>query len=349
MAELSDPGDGRVEVRAPAPGDGRRLADLWRLLWDVHEGWGSYPGTREERVYDELAARLSEEARSRGASAVSGRHVHLVASVRGEAVGQVEGWLDRHGSTRAVRWTCEVRSLVVSEDARHLGAARALLGRLAGVAGELTVGAPAVLAAEVLEGNPAMAFYRKLGFRTPSYAVRLPTEAARALPFPAPLARLARPRDALALTFLEANLAERRRAAGDCRFDPPRALDAAVVDAIAKHLEGAEPRQRLDPADLAVVDARGVARASGTLTFANLEPPFLPGVRAILARVSHDACVSAVEALGPLVRLAGQLAHLAGAQHLEIVDLPGPRTALYEAARGLGATPWSRVALRDVG
>jgi hypothetical protein len=98
-----------------------------------------------------------------------------------------------------------------------------------------------------------------------------------------------------------------------------------------------------------VGDARGVARASGTLTFANLEPPFLPGVRAILARVSHDTCLPAVEALGPLVRLAGQLAHLAGARHLEVVDLPAPGSALYEAARGLGAAPWSRVALRDVG
>lgn len=344
MAELTD----RVEVRAPSPEDAPRLAELWRLLWGVHESWGSYPGTRDDRVYHELATRLAEEARARGASAVAGRHVHLVASLNDEAIGQVEGWLDRHGVSHATRWTCEVRSLVVSQDARHLGAARLLLARLARVARELTLGAPAVLAAEVLEDNPAMAFYAKLGFRTPTYAMRLPTDRGQALPFALDVARLAQPRDALALTFLEANLAERRRAAGDCRFDPPRALDASVVDAIARHLERAETRQRLDPAELAVVDRRGIPRASGTLAFATLEPPFLPGVRAILARVSLDACVAPTPTLGPLVRLAARLAHLEGAQHLEIVDLPAPRSALYEAARALGASPWSRVALRDV-
>ena len=59
----------RVHVRAPRPTDGRRLAGLWKVLWDVHESWGSYPGSTDPRVYDDLAQRLSDEARARLAAA----------------------------------------------------------------------------------------------------------------------------------------------------------------------------------------------------------------------------------------------------------------------------------------
>ncbi len=345
MAGLSAP----LEVRAPAPTDGERLAGLWKLLWDVHEGWGSYPGSRDERVYRELGVRLAEDARTRGASPSLGRHIHLIASVAGEAVGQVEGWVDRHGLDPRTPWTCEVRSLVVSEDARHIGAARSLLRELARVASELTHGAPTLLAAEVLEQNPAMAFYAKLGFWTPAYAVRLPARLAQDLAAGAPwTARLAVSADALPICFLEANLAERRRSGRDRRFDPPRALDASLVDAIARHLEQARARRTSEPAELVVVDRRNVPRASATLAFATLEPPFLPGVRAILSRISLDHGVPPDELLPGLVQLAGRLARLAGADHLEVVDLAAPGSALHHAALRLGAAPWSRVALREV-
>ena len=340
-------------MRAPTPEDGARLADLWRLLWDVHEGWGSYPGSRDERVYGDLAVRLADEARTRGPSPVAGRHIHLVASLEGEAVGQVEGWVDRHGIDPRTHWTCEVRSLVVSEDARHVGAARALLAALGRVAGEL-LGDPGarqgiVLAAEVLEKNPAMAFYEKLGFWTPTYSVRFrAADALDLLPHGSHSARLAESRDALAITFLEANLAERRRLERDSRFDPPRALDASLVDAIARHLDHGRERSSTDAAELVVVDRKNVPRAAATLTFASLEPPFLPGARAILARISWDSTTPPDEVLPCLVRLAARLARLAGADHLEVVDLPPPGNAMHDATLGLGALPWSRVALRDV-
>lgn len=348
-------------MRAPTAEDGPRLAELWRLLWDVHESWGSYPGSQDDDVYRELGRRLSDEARARGAMPLSGRHVHLVASVGeafgiesldeagSEVVGQVEGWIDRYGVDPRTKWTCEVRSLVVSEEARHLGAARALLDKLADTARDALHGAPAVLAAEVLEDNPAMAFYKKLGFVTPAYSVRLPTDRAQDVPVRPPyVARLAVPEDALALTFLEANLAERRRISRDERFDGPRALDAALVDAVAIHLASGAHRASSDPAELVVVDRKNVARASATLAFATLDPPFLPGVRAILSRTSIDATTPPGEVFPALVRLAGRLSRLAGANHLEIVDLPAPDSPMYRATTALGSIPWSRVALREV-
>ncbi len=363
MARVSVSRRPRVFVRAPRPTDGARLAELWRVLWDVHESWGSYPGSRDDKVYYDLGIRLADEARARGTVPLSGRHVHLVAAASdsdvaenassrsevSDVVGQVEGWIDRHAIDPQTKWTCEVRSLVVSEEARNLGAARALLDELARQAREALHGAPSVLAAEVLEDNPAMAFYLKLGFFTPAYSVRLKTAQAQDLLAREPyVARLAVPEDALALTFLEANLAERRRVSRDERFDRPRALDAAFVDAVAIHLAQGSQRSSLDPAELVVPDRRNVPRASATLSFATLDPPFLPGVRAILARTSIDATTSPYDVFPGLVRLAGRLARLAGAEHLEIVDLPVPGTRMHQAALSLGALPWSRVALREV-
>ncbi len=361
-------GGPRVVVRAPSPHDGPRLAELWRHLWDVHESWGSYPGSRDEKVYKDLGLRLGEEARARGPLPLSGRHVHLVATLEdgreggpyvdadrperaADIIGQVEGWLDRHGSDPRTKWTCEVRSLVVSEETRHVGAARALLKALAMVTREALHGTPALLAAEVLEENPAMAFYLKLGFFTPAYSVRLRTARAQDVAVhPSHLARLAVPEDALALTFLEANLAERRRLSRDERFDRPRALDASLVDAIAIHLATVRRTRGTngDPAELVVVDRHNVPRASATLAFAPLEPPFLPGVRAMLSRASIDATTPANAVMPCLVRLAGRISRLAGAEHLEVVDLPAPGSTLHAAALAVGGTPWSRVALRDV-
>lgn len=340
-----------MRVRAPVPEDGAGLAALWKHLWDVHESWGSYPGSPDPAVYGDLAVRLAEEARARGSRALSGRHVHLVAvregEGRGEPLGQVEGWIDRHGVDTRTKWTCEVRSLVVAENGRHLGAARALLAALADVARDAVHRAPAVLAAEVLDANPAMAFYRKLGFRMPAHSVRIRTSAARDVPSPRP-ARVAVPDDALCLAFLEGNLSERRRLAGDDRFDRPRALDAALVDAISLHLAMASRRGTTEPAELVAVDPKNVPRASATLAFATLDPPFLPGVRAVLSRVAVDASVDPRLVLPGLVALAGRLARLAGAEHLEIVDLPPPRTPIHDTFVAVGATVWSCVALRDV-
>ncbi len=49
VAALSRPA--RVSARAPLPGEGDAIAALWRELWDAHEAWGGYPGSRDPRVY----------------------------------------------------------------------------------------------------------------------------------------------------------------------------------------------------------------------------------------------------------------------------------------------------------
>ena len=110
-----------VAVRAANPDEGHIIAGLWRELWDAHEAWGGYAGTRDARVYDQLAHRLSEDARVRGGQPVLGRHVHLVAAGDTGVIGQVEGWFERHGVDDSTPFTCEVRSLIVSSRARERG------------------------------------------------------------------------------------------------------------------------------------------------------------------------------------------------------------------------------------
>src|SRR5581483_7453691 len=220
-------------VRAPVDGEGPIVARLWRELWDVHESWGGYPGEHDQEVYDRVAERLDADARLRGGKPALGRHIHLVADVAGTPVGQVEGWFDRHGIDPLTPYTCEVRSLIVTERARKTGAGRALLDVLATVASDLARGGSVVLAAEVLEPNPAHDFYRRVGYSPVSWTARLDVSGAPAIIAPLSIdgfvARVGEPRDALAIALLESMLATRRRAAGDARFDRPRQVDASLL------------------------------------------------------------------------------------------------------------------------
>jgi GNAT superfamily N-acetyltransferase len=330
-------------VRAARPGEGRAVAGLWRELWDAHEEWGGYPGSRDPRVYDQLASRLEEDARVRGGHPVLGRHVHLVAALKGELLGQVEGWFERHGVDSATPSTCEVRSLIVRAGERRSGAGRALLDTLARQASTLARGAPCVLAAEVLEPNPAHAFYARVGYAPVAWSARIATGSPIAQLGAGPTAaRLAARDDALAVAMLDATLAARRRASGDMRFDRPRAVDATIVGAIAAHLAhvaatGAEPTE------LVAIDERGVVRASASLAVMPLDPPFLPAKRGILGRFAIDPASDPRRLLPPLVGLGCRLAASRGAATIELTDLTGPRTPLHDAAVATGARPWSRV------
>jgi GNAT superfamily N-acetyltransferase len=335
----------RTIVRAARPGEGAAIAGLWRELWDAHEHWGGYPGSRDPRVYAHLAARLEEDARMRAGHPTLGRHVHLVAEHDGELCGQVEGWLDHHGSEPLTPQSCDVRSLIVRETARRAGAGRELLSALA-VAARRRDG-ESVLAAEVLEPNPAHAFYARVGYMPVAYAARIAvTAGARAggeTRAGTLTARRAVPADALALACLESTLAARRRAAGDTRFDRPRAIDATLLAAIAAHLADSAAR---DPSTLVVADASGVVRGSASFAVHALEPPFLPARRALLGRVALDPASAALPLFAPLAALACQLAATDGASHMEITDLSAPGTDLYRAVLAVGASPWSRVVMR---
>jgi ribosomal protein S18 acetylase RimI-like enzyme len=335
----SDPG---VVVRAAQPGEGRAIAALWRELWDAHEDWGGYLGSRDARVYDQLAARLEQDARVRAGHPVLGRHIHLVAAIGGVVCGQVEGWFERHGVDPSTPHTCEVRSLIVHYSARHTGAGRALLDALARSAAQMGRGSPVVLAAEVLEPNPAQSFYVKVGYAPVSWSARIDSGEAAALDDGANVtARIGEPRDALPIALLESTLAARRRAGGDVRFDRPRAVDATFVGAIASHL--AQSAHGADPLEIVAVDDTAAVRGAASFAVNTLEPPFLPTRRAIVGRFALDAAAPAGPLVARLVALGRRLAAHRGAASVELTDLTAPDTPLYRAALAAGARPWSRV------
>jgi GNAT superfamily N-acetyltransferase len=348
MAALTQPP--RVLVRAAAVSEGRAIASLWRELWEAHEAWGGYPGSRDARVYAQLAQRLDDDARVRTGQPILGRHVHLVAELGGLACGQVEGWFEQHGVDSSTPFTCEVRSLVVTERARRFGAGRALLDALASAARKLSHGAACVLAAEVLERNPAHAFYARVGYLPVAWNARVGAEAgaaARPDSSGAFAARLAVPRDALPIARLEALLAARRRACGDARFDRPRTLDASFVAAIAAQLASEAPASLREPAMLVAVDATGTVRGSASFTVHSLEPPFLPMRRALVGRFALDVACPATPVALALVALGCRLALSRGATQVELTDLPPPGTELHEAALRAGARAWSRVVTKN--
>lgn len=339
-------------VRAANIDEGSAIASLWRELWDAHEAWGGYAGTRDTKVYDHLALRLAEDARVRSGQPVLGRHIHLVAQTELGIVGQVEGWFERHGNDHTTPNTCEVRSLIVSSRTRSRGVGRSLLHSLGQVARHMSRGAPVVMAAEVLEPNPAHAFYTKVGYAPVSWTSRLTTADADESPFTNGnttregrwTARLATADDALPIALLDPALAERRRFQGDMRFDRPRAVDATFVGALASHL--AKPVGALDQCELVVVDEERIVRSSASLTVMSLDPPFVPARRGLLGRFAVDPAIDPRPLMAPLVRLGRRMAFMRGAATLELTDLDGPSGALQAGARTAGARPWSRIVER---
>jgi hypothetical protein len=153
---------------------------------------------------------------------------------------------------------------------------------------------------------------------------------------------VAQPRDALAIAILEAALAERRKRAGDLRFDPPRAVDAAWLGAIAGHLQSGSQM----PIDVVALDALGAVRASATLVVMTLDPPFLPVRRAALTRTTVDPALDPAPLVATLVAFGAVVAARWGAPTLEITDLGAPGTPLHDAVLRTGATPWSRLVMR---
>jgi GNAT superfamily N-acetyltransferase len=332
------------------------IAELWRELWDAHEGWGGYPGCHDDYTYTQLAARLDDSARARGGQPALGRHLHVVATLGETVAGQVEGWVERQGADPQTPYTCEVRSLIVASWARGAGVGRALLEGLAEFAAPLARGAGLVFGAEVLEPNPAHAFYGKLGYLPVSWSLRVASDLAAGVPAQARsgigkpfTARVAEPRDALALCLLDATLAARRRAQGDSRYDRPRAVDAATVGAIAAQLGP----QRFDQGpgggtmlQLVTADGQGQVRGAATFMVNTLDPPFLRGQRAVLGRFASDPALDAEALVAPIIALGRRLAAQAGARTIELTELAPPSTPLHRAGVASGGVPWSRILTR---
>jgi len=342
-----------VSVRGARPGEGRVIAGLWRELWDAHENWGGYRASHDARIYEELAGRLDEDARVRASHPVLGRHVHLVASDGATVTGQVEGWFERHGVETTTPFTCEVRSLIVRSGERKSGAGRALLDGLASTALGLARGAHVVLAAEVLQPNPAYTFYEKIGYTPVSWSTRIDARP----PTPAPgtqgtragapgphefSARVAHPRDALAVAVLESSLAARRRSLGDVRYDRPRAVDATFVGAIAAHL-GTAPDGPQDPVEVVASDRNGNVRGSASFAVGTLEAPFVPSRRAVMGRFALDPALDPRMLIGPMVTFGKRLARERSVPFIELTDLTPPGTPTYQATLEASAVPWSRI------
>jgi GNAT superfamily N-acetyltransferase len=341
----------RVAVRGARPGEGRAIAGLWRELWDAHENWGGYRASHDARVYEELAGRLDEDARVRASHPVLGRHVHLVAASGATVTGQVEGWFERHGIETTTPFTCEVRSLIVRSGERKSGAGRALLDALASTALGLARGAHVVLAAEVLDPNPAYTFYEKIGYAPVSWSTRIDARPPPTAPVSPGVskasshdfsARVAHPRDALAVAVLESSLATRRRSLGDIRYDRPRAVDATFVGAIAAHL-GTVGQGPHDPVEVVASDRNGNVRGSASFAVGNLEAPFVPSRRAVMGRFALDPALDPRILIGPMVTFGKRLARERSVPFIELTDLTPPGTPTYQATLEATAVPWSRI------
>lgn len=355
-----------VTVRSPVPGEGTVIAALWQELCDAHEAWGGYPGSHEPGVYQAIAQRLDDAARARafksgagpfrlgssqtapspGLGAVPDQDLHLVADVGGEACGQIEGHVERHGGDPATPFTCTFQSLIVTEKARGLGAARALLGGLADSARRFSRGPACVLCGEVLEANPALGFYERVGYVPVAYSARM--DAARGAYLTDgrpgfPTARHAIAKDALQIVRLDGILAARRRVAGDVRFDAPRNVEPKRVDAVAASLASVPAHELLNPATLVSVDSEGAVVGAAFFAVQDLDYPLAPSRRALLQCVSLEPTCAAAPVVRSIVAFACHLAQVQGARYLEVTDLSSPGTELYSAALAAGAAPWSRL------
>ena len=143
------------------------------------------------------------------------------------------------------------------------------------------------------------------------------------------LARPAGPLDASAVSRLEGILAERRRAAGDLRFEPQRTIDATLLTAVAAHL-AADVRDQGDAATLVVVDGEGRVRGAASAIVQTLDPPFLPVRRSLVGRFALDPACPPLGLLAPLVALGCRFAQARGAERVELTDLSAPGTDLYD-------------------
>jgi hypothetical protein len=238
-----------------------------------------------------------------------------------------------------------VHSLVVEAESQSRGIGKALLTGIdrAGVA--LMDGGGALLAAEVLELNPAFRFYEKQGFFPVSYVTALPTKPTYALP-KGYAARRAIAGDASILAKLDRVLAERRFQQGDPRWDLPRAVDSKEIGLLAEHL--ARDSQSTNSREIVVEDPAGVVRASACLAVSPLEYPFRLGRRACLGRLSIEPGFPIEPFVEAVLAEGARLASLQGAERMEVTDLPSPESMLYRATLVVGARPWSRIMCRPV-
>ena len=297
----------RTCVRAVDGRDAGALLRLHRELWFDHDQRGGMPASTDEDVWNGYGLILDRQLAHRDgrrspSGAFEGKLGHLVAEHDGRIVGQVEIYLDRFGYDPRTPYVAELRSLIVTQEARGLGLGAALV-REAAAAARARAGAVTLIAAEVLARNEALTFYDRLGFRTLERLVAVTHPPKIEGTFSAVSAR---PSDAGDLTVLDHSSRQRRFAWGDPRFDPPSAgVGADLVRLIADGITLDDAQRGLEPGrireELVARDRRGRSRAAAYLVASSLGPPFAPVVRAEIARLAADpddeSAVAATDAL----------------------------------------------------
>ncbi len=332
----------RPWVRAVDAADAHALVGLHHELWIDHDMRGGMPAARDEAVWSAYAEQIAgqiahREGRRAPQSAFEGKLGHLVAEHHGVVVGQVEIYLDRYGFAAKTPHVAELRSLIVSPEARGVGVGAALVMAAARTA-QHRVGRRTLIAAEVLARNEALRFYDRLGFRTLERIVGV-----SAVPEPTMHVAPVEPSDAEDLAYLDHDARAQRAAWGDLRFDPPvppyQELVRMIENGIAQDLiqRGVGDPTRLRE-ELIARDAQGRATAAGHVTASILGPPFAPQTRAEITRLAarpsakggHDGALAVVFA-------ALQRARELGATEL-LVRLP----FLHPLGEQLAALPASR-------
>lgn len=297
----------RTWVRAVDGRDASALLRLHRELWFDHDARGGMPASTDEDVwlsYGEVLERqlAHRDGRRAPSSAFEGKLGHLVAEWEGRVVGQVEVYLDRFGWDARTPHVAELRSLIVTHDARGVGLGAGLV-REAAAASRVRAGASTIVAAEVLARNEALAFYDRLGFRTLERLTAITEQPRMPAGFTARVATVA---EAVELAVLDHEARARRQGWGDPRFDAvPAGVGGDIVRLIADGLALDEAQRAAEPGrtreEILVRDDRGRALAAGYLCASPLGPPFAPVMRAEIARLAADpddpAAVAAAHAL----------------------------------------------------
>jgi len=313
----------RTWVRAVDARDSVSLLRLHRELWFDHDGRGGMPASNDEEVwsgYGELLERqlAHRDGRRSPNGAFEGKLGHFVGEYEGRVVGQVEVYLDRFGWDSRTPHIAELRSLIVTRDARGLGLGAGLV-REAASASRARTGASTIVAAEVLARNEALAFYDRLGCRT---LERLTALAGPPSASPSFRITTAAVEDAGELAVIDHDARVRRQLWGDPRFDPtPPGVGGELVRMISDGIALDEAQRGSEPGrireELLARDARGNALAAGYLVASPLGPPFAPVMRAEIARLAADPeNPHAVAAAHALVAHAFQRVAALGAREL---------------------------------
>ena len=309
MAAVRQPQRDR-RSRAAKPDEGRAIAGLWRELWDAHEAWGGYAGTRDPRVYEQLAQRaLGGRTRARRAARPRSPHAPRRGQRTAASSGRSRDGSSVTASTRRRRsrarcarssWSSQAR------DARRR--ARAARSARAASRGSSAAARRWCSRPRCSSRIPRTRSTRSVGYTPVSWTARIATDGARG-------------RAAVTIAYVaRVGDAERRASRSRCsirrsrRAVARRATSASIARAPSTQRSSARsPRTSRGPSAIDRASSSpsidgGMVRASASLTVMSLDPPFLPARRGLLGRFAVDPALDPRPLVAALVRLGRRLA-----------------------------------------